>query len=179
MDARRGPGSQVRRLTRFRWPVAVLAIAAIGIPAGFAFAESGGPSESSTEPSGSPADWSQADWIAHDPALDPAVWENAEFVRIDCSQIKPPPGATADPNAYCDQAEGFPKLDPNAPDPWPERKLWCEGAPPGLSAEDPWCDANPIPASYPADRKAELEAYRVDRAFGEGQPLSTAGGHKG
>jgi len=158
MDVSPRPDRGVGRLARYRLPLLLAAIAAIAIPAGFAFAQS---STQSGEPSGSPADWSQADWIAHDPALDPAAWEDAKLVPMDC-----PPTAT---DSECWRAEGWPKINHDAPVPWPRRKLECEvWATASESATDPLCRAQVIPESEPPNAKAELEAYGVDRAFGGG-----------
>ena len=141
---------------RFRLPVLLAAITVVAVPAGFAFAQS----TQSTEPSGSPADWSQADWIAHDPALDPAAWKDARYAQVDCPSTVQ--------GGDCWEGEGFPKINHDAPMPWPERKMWCEESlSPSESAVDPECRAQPIPESSPPDVKAELEAYGVDRAYGQ------------
>jgi hypothetical protein len=155
MDVSPRPDAGVGRLARFRLPLLLAAITVVAVPAGFAF----GQATQSREPSGSPAQWSQADWIAHDPALDPAAWRDARYVQVAC-----PP--TVD-GGKCWQAEGFPRINHDAPMPWPERKLWCEGAlSPSESAIDPECDAEAIQESLPPEVKAELEAYGADRAFG-------------
>jgi hypothetical protein len=159
MDARTRP-DRFRHSTFFRWPLLLVAIAMVAAPAGYAVAQA----TQSTEPSGSPADWSQADWIAHDPALDPAAWENARWVPMEC----PAESAIGDPGD-CYAAQGLPKTNHDAPPPWPGRKLWCEETlSPALSAKDPTCDAQVIPGGYSPELKAELEAYGVDRAFGGG-----------
>jgi hypothetical protein len=159
MEVNPTPDRGARRFTRIRLPLLLAAITVVGVPAGFAFAQA----TRSTEPSGSPADWSQAEWIAHDPALDPTAWKDARYVSIDC----PAKSAIGDPGSNCYVAEGFPKLNHDAPTPWPERKLWCEDTlSPSDSAIAPGCRPEAIPQSYPPDVKAELEAYGVDRAYG-------------
>lgn len=137
-----------------RWPLLLAGIGVIAASGGFAFAQS-----ESGRPAGSPVNWSQSDWIAHDPALDPAAWMDARYVPVDCP-------ANLE-GGECWQAEGLPKLDHDAPPPWPDRKLWCEVTlSPSESAKDPLCRAQAIPEGYPPEVKAELEAYGVDRAFG-------------
>jgi hypothetical protein len=155
MERNPRPDRKVRRSARLRFPLLLAAITALAVPAGFAFAQS----TQSTEPSGSPADWSQANWIAHDPALDPAAWKGARYVQVDCP-------STVE-GGKCWEAQGFPKINHDAPMPWPERKMWCEESlSPSESAIDPECRAQAIPESSPPDVKAELEAYGVDRAYG-------------
>lgn len=167
MDARPRPEPEARRLARFRWPLIVVVIAAIGLSAGFAFARSGAQSAPASK-----TQWSRADWIADDPALDPTEWKDARYVEVDCASMDPPTTG-----GRCWLTNGFPEeVSNDTPDPWPERKLWCEQAlSRGESAGDPWCDAQRIPASYPAPETAELEAYGVDRAFGEGEPVGASG----
>jgi hypothetical protein len=132
----------------------IVVIAAVAASGGFAFAQS-----QSGGPSGSPAEWSQADWIAHDPALDPASWEDARYVPVECLPQQD--------GGKCWQAVGLPKLNHDAPTPWPMRRLWCEDTlSPSESATDPLCDAEAIPEGYRPETRAELNAYGVDRVFG-------------
>jgi hypothetical protein len=155
MEASPGPARGVGRFARYRLPLLLAAIVVVAVPAGYAVAEA----TRSAEPSGSPVDWSQADWIAYDPALDPAAWKDAKLVPMDC-----PKTAT---DSECWRAEGWPKLNHDAPVPWPRRELECEVWPTASeSAKDPLCRAQVIPEGYPPNAKAELEAYGVDRAFG-------------
>jgi hypothetical protein len=155
MEVSPRPDRGLGRFARFRFPLLLAVITVVAVPAGFAFARG----SQSTEPPGSPTDWTQAEWIAHDPALDPAAWKDARYVPIDCpTQVE---------GGNCWQAEGLPKVNHDAPTPWPDRKLWCEDTlSPSESAKDPLCDAETIPAGYPPAQKAELKAYGVDRAFG-------------
>ena len=145
MDARPKP----RIPARFRLPLVMLAIAAVAAPAGFAFAQDGDP--------GDPA--------INDPALDPANWQDAEIVDTPCSE-----GTLQDnPGADCWVAKDFPETDPDMPMPWPERRLYCQDAPAGLSEGEALCQGNEIPDDLSPDKAAVLEAYGVDRDFNPDQ----------
>ena len=148
MDARPRP-RRAHLPSRFRLPLVMLAIAAVAAPAGFAFAHEGD--------SSGPA--------INDPALDPANWKDADIVRTPCAQ-----GTLQDnPGADCWVAKDFPQTDPDMPMPWPERRLYCQDAPPALGEGEALCQGNEIPDDLPPDKAAVLEAYGVDRDFNPDQ----------
>jgi hypothetical protein len=145
MDARPRSPAGNRVPARLRLPLAMLVIAAVAAPAGFAFAQGSDP----------------ADPAINDPALDPANWRDAEIVRTPCSQET----LQDNPGADCWLAKDFPATRPDMPMPWPERRFYCQDAPGAISDGEPLCQGNQIPDDISPDRAAVLEAYGVDRDF--------------